>query len=321
MAKELSGIAVAGSILVDEINHILKYPEIGTLSNITKIERSVGGLVPNDGVDIKKICPSLPVYAYGKIGKDDKGEYVIDTFKKQGIDYSNVKVDENEATSFTEVMSIDGGERTFFTYMGASGKFGYDDIDFDNIKAKIFHLGYFLLLDKIDEGDGLKILKKLKEIGVETSIDLVSSAVGDYKKVIPCLKFVDYLIINEIEAANLLGEERSEDLKSLAIKLKNLGVIQKVIIHKEDNACIYDGESYIELNSLNVPKEDIKGKTGAGDAFCSGCLVEIYGGKSNREILDFGIKVAAMSLSSVSATDGVLSKEEIIKYTEKYDRR
>lgn len=321
MNKELKGIAVAGSILVDEINHISTYPRVGTLSRINKVESSVGGLVSNDGINIKKINPEIPVYAYGKIGGDEKGKYVIDTFNKAGIVTSNIRTDDESKTSFTQVMSVDGGERTFFTYPGASGKFGYDDIDFDNISAGIFHLGYFLLLEKIDNGDGEEILKRLKESGIETSIDLISSASGGYERVLPCLKYVDYLIVNEIEASGLCGTENCHDLQILAKKLKELGVIKKVIIHKEDKACVYDGGSYLELNSLEIPAREIKGKTGAGDAFCSGCLTEIYRGGTNEEILDFGIRAAAVSLSSANATDGIKTKKEIIKKTNRYDRK
>ena len=72
---EMNGIAVAGSSLVDEINIIKEYPAMGRLTQVYGVNRSVGGLVPNVGVDIKRIAPDLSVYAYGKVGKDDKAEF------------------------------------------------------------------------------------------------------------------------------------------------------------------------------------------------------------------------------------------------------
>ena len=65
---ERSGIAVAGSILVDKIKGISAYPECGQLVQIISQEKAVGGLVPNVGIDLKKIDPTLPVFAYGKVG-------------------------------------------------------------------------------------------------------------------------------------------------------------------------------------------------------------------------------------------------------------
>ncbi|MDY2900574.1 MAG: carbohydrate kinase family protein, partial [Candidatus Borkfalkiaceae bacterium] len=201
-----------------------------------------------------------------------------------------------------------------------SADFGYDDIDFDKITAKIFHLGYFLLLEKVDNGDGVKILRELKKRGIKTSIDLVSSTADAYEKVLPCLPFVDYLIINELEAAALCKSDNTGDLRFLAEKLQTMGVKEGVIIHKEDKACFL-GESYAEINSLIVPDELFKGKTGAGDAFCAGALTEIYAGATPQTILETGIRAAAASIMQANATDGVKTKSEIYEITRSFKRR
>ncbi|MBO4468286.1 MAG: carbohydrate kinase family protein, partial [Clostridia bacterium] len=198
------GIAVVGSILVDEINAVSKYPSEGELTRITAVKKAVGGCVPNVAVDLKKISPQLNVFAVGKVGNDENGQYVSNVLDANGVNTDMITVSD-EKTSFTQVISVSGGQRTFFTYPGASADFGNDDIDYENLEADIFHLGYFLLLQKIDEGDGLKILKKIKEKGIKTSIDLVSENSDRYKCVLPCLPFTDYLIINELEAGRLTG--------------------------------------------------------------------------------------------------------------------
>lgn len=314
------GIAVAGTALVDEINMIGGYPEIGRLAKIRHVSRSVGGLVPNVGLDIKHIAPGLPVYAFAKTGRDEKGSFLIDKLRENGLDVSGVSQSETLGTSFTQVMSVEGGERTFFTYAGASADFGYRDIDFDNLTAKIFHLGYFLLLDKVDQGDGVKILKELNAKGIRTSIDLVSSVSGGYEKVVPCLPYVDYLIVNELEAAALCGTEDPEDLRGSAERLKALGVRKSVIIHKAEKAC-YLGEKYAEAASLILPRELFRGKTGAGDAFCAGCLAEIYEDAEPERILETGIRAAAASIMQANATDGVKTRNEIYEITKNFKRR
>lgn len=316
----MNGIAVAGSALVDEINIIKEYPAMGRLTQVYGVNRSVGGLVPNVGVDIKRIAPDLSVYAYGKVGKDDKAEFLLDALRRNGVNADGIKRAETLGTSFTQVMSIEGGERTFFTYAGASADFGFDDIDFDKITAKIFHLGYFLLLEKVDNGDGVKILRELKKRGIKTSIDLVSSTAGGYEKVLPCLPYVDYLIINELEAAALCGEKDTENLRNLAEKLKAKGVRESVIIHKAEKAC-YLGEKYVEANSLIVPQELFKGKTGAGDAFCAGVVTEIYEIAAPEQVLETGIRAAAASILQANATDGVTTKSEIYEITKNFKRR
>ena len=146
--SERKGIAVAGTVLLDKINEISAYPASGELTQIKGIKYAAGGCVPNVACDIKRMRNSLDVSALGKIGKDGEGKFLIDFFKENGINTDGVVLCD-DLTSFTDVMSIVGGQRTFFTYPGASSSYGIDDIDFSRLEAKILHLGYFLLLGQI----------------------------------------------------------------------------------------------------------------------------------------------------------------------------
>ena len=314
-------IAIAGSILVDKINEISAYPKEGELTKILKVEKSVGGCVPNVAIDIKKICPELVVKAVGKIGDDEDGEFVKQELAKQGVDITSVSTCQDK-TSFTEVMSVKGGQRTFFTYPGASSEFGYDDVDFDKIDAKMLHLGYLLLLDRIDNGDGVKVLKNAKEKGVITSIDLVSENSRRYTQIIPCLPYVDNLIINEIEASGITGiEPKRENLIAMAKSLKEKGVKERVIIHTSDvSVCVSNNGEYY-LPSFDLPKEFIVGTTGAGDAFCAGALVAICENKNEMEILEFASSSAVVALSTADATSGLCQKDEIINSCKTFKRK
>ncbi len=312
----MKGIAVAGTILVDKIHTVDGYPKEGRLEQIRDTKLSVGGLVPNVGIDLKAISPDLPVVAYGRVGKDGDGEYLLSKLKEGGMVASKVVLDENLHTSFTDVISVSGGERTFFTYAGASGEFGYGDIDFDALDVKMFHLGYFLLLNKVDEGDGARILAELQKRGVTTSIDLVSEQSSRYEGVRPCLKFVDNLFVNELEGAALAGVSADADLGVIAKKLQAFGVRERVIIHKTEESVCLRGGKLTRLPSFKLPKGWIVGKTGAGDAFTAGCLTAIYEGKTDEEILDFARRCAAMSLRSENAVDAMRTKKEIYTVTE-----
>jgi len=226
------------------------------------------------------------VYAVGKVGNDDAGRYALSVMKNEGVDVSLVRVSESDRTSFTDVMSVRGAQRTFFTYPGACATFGYDDIPWDALSAKMLHLGYFLLLEKVDAGDGLKILMEAKSRGILTSIDLVSENSDRYACVLPCLPYVDNLIINELEAGKLAGiEPTHENLPKIAEKLLSLGVRERVIIHMPEEGLCATREGIVRLPSCQLPKGYVKGKTGAGDAFCSGALIGILKDYTPEQIL------------------------------------
>ncbi len=316
-----SGIALCGNLLVDQINVIRAYPNAGELTKIVGLDKAVGGCVPNVGIDLKKICPSLTVRAMGNIGGDDNGAYIKEVLSREGLDLSGVKV-VDDATSFTQVMSIPGGQRTFFTYAGADGSLCAEDLDFSEDPPAILHLGYFLLLKKVDEGEGLRILQKAIEAGVETSIDLVSENSDRYSLVLPCLPYTDYLIINELEAGKLTGTAPVPELLPLiAMKLKELGVRKKVIIHMPERAICCSEEGLTVVPSYEVPGEYIVGTTGAGDAFCAGALYAIYEGRTDKEILEFASSTAVAALSSADATSGLRTEAEIMEYCKQFRRK
>lgn len=309
----MAGIAVAGSILVDKINEISAYPSVGELTQIRAVKRAVGGCVPNVAIDLKTLSPETDIYAIGKVGADDEKTFLLRELGDRGIDLSGIRVSRKERTSFTEVMSIVGGQRTFFTYPGASAAFGLSDMNFESFKADLLHLGYFLLLDKVDGGDGEKILAKAKSLGIKTSIDLVSENSDRYKLVIPCLKYTDNVIINESEAGKIADIEPTEDnLKAIAEKIMNYGIGERVIIHMPAlSVCLSKDGTYTTLPSYDLPKGFIQGTTGAGDAFCAGALLGIYLGKSDEEILAIASKAAVGALSAADAVSGMKSLSEL----------
>ena len=229
---------------------------------------------------------------------------------------------QGEKTSFTEVMSVPGGQRTFFTYAGASAAFGSEHVSFEENCPKMLHLGYFLLLERVDNGEGLKILQGAKEYGVETSIDLVSENSDRYALVRPCLPYTDYLIINELEAGKLTGlEPCAENLEKMARELRAMGVRKKVIIHMPDCAVCLSDDGYCCVASYALPDGYIQGTTGAGDAFCAGALTGIYYGWSDREILEFASASAVMALGSPDATSGLATLDEIRAFCSRFERK
>ena len=307
----MDGIAVAGTILVDKINEISAYPNAGELTQIQSVMQAVGGCVPNVGIDLKRMRPDLTVKAVAKVGKDDDGAFLKRVLVENGVLIDDVRECEDK-TSFTEVMSVKGGQRTFFTYAGASAQFGFDDFDFENLQVKMLHLAYFLLLDKVDAGDGLRVLQEAKKRGIKTSIDLVSENSNRYALVLPCLPFVDNLIINEVEASALTGiEPKAENLQKIAQKLMDYGVQERVIIHMPDLGVCLSKNGFSYLPSLELPKGFIKGTTGAGDAFCAGALIGIYENESDEEILQRASLAATAALSETDAISGMKDEKTI----------
>lgn len=332
------GITIAGNILADIVKRVDCYPEKGMLANVTSISRAVGGCAPNTAIDLSVIDRQLPLSVIGRIGDDEYGRFLLYQLARYGIDTEGVRVSANTPTSFSDVISLPTGERTFFHARGANAEFCPEDVDISALKCSILHIGYIHLLDAFDAPDkeyGTVMARFLKDVqaqGVKTSIDVVSDSTADYKaRIVPVLKYTDYAILNEIESCSIWGvSPRKEDgsvhienIRDTMERMAQCGVREKVIVHcKEAGFCldVKTGE-FTVVASLNIPPEEIKGSVGAGDAYCAACLYGLYKGYNDKKILEFASAAAACNLFAENSVDGMKSAAEIEKLPEKYGRK
>lgn len=332
------GIVIAGNMLTDIVKNISVYPEIGTLAHVEDISQAVGGCAPNTAVDLAKIDPQLPVSVCGTVGMDENGRYILSTLQMNGVNVDRVVSLPDASTSFTDVMSMPTGERTFFHKKGANALFSPKHIDIKSLNCDILHIGYILLLDQFDAEDAeygtvmARFLHQVQRRGIKTSIDVVSDNNADYgKKIIPALRYCDYVIINEIECCGIWnlpsrkanGAMDRESIRLAMQKTADCGVNSKVIVHCKEAGFVLDVPSgeFSEVASLKIPKEQIKGSVGAGDAFCAGSLYALYHQYPDRKLLEFASAAAACNLFAANSVDGMKPRDEIFAMCEKYERQ
>ncbi len=276
--------------------------------------------------------------ALGLVGDDERGKSIISECEKLKIDTAQLSKTSSSHTSYTDVMSVmRTGKRTFFHQRGANAFLDTTHFNFEISNAKIFHLGYLLLLDKLDiiEPDGntgaSHIFKQAKEIGLITSADLVSERSDRFTKIVPCaLPYIDYLFVNEFEAEMLSGIQTTttngeisiDQCTAAASKILELGVQQAVILHFPAGAIALNKYgNRIFQPSIKVPSGDIKGAVGAGDAFAAGVLMGIHENWPMENCLKIGVCAAASSLFDVTSSEGILSFNDCFLLAEKYGYR
>lgn len=326
---ERKGIIGVGNWIVDSVKFITVYPQKGNLTNIVGQDQGLGGCAHNVLADLASLKSGLPLYAGGCIGDDEYGRMCLDACDRLGIDSANIKVLPGEATSFTDVMSeIEGGRaRTFFHCRGANAKLTVEQVLDCKCPARIFHLGYLLLLDGLDKEDpeygvaAARALDGLSKQGYETSVDVVSEEGDRYQKVVlPCLPYTDYFIVNEVEAEKSLGITLRRDdgtidmgdVENAARALLDKGVRKMVVIHFPEGGVVAtkDGRC-CSAPSFSPAKEEIVSTVGAGDAFCAGSLYAIHEGYNLEDLLDFASACARFNLFSSTSTGGAPTIETV----------
>jgi sugar/nucleoside kinase (ribokinase family) len=321
------GIISGGNLIMDYVKIIDILPQAGMLANIESIQACPGGAPHNCLVDIAKFDTGIPLYAMGLVGDDETGRKIVDTFTANGIDTSLIGMTRQALTSYTDVMTVkSNGARTFFHYRGANQFLDETHFAGITIDARIFHLGYLLLLDALDARDdqfgtkAAKVLCMLKSKGYETSVDVVSEESSRYKDIVmPSIRYIDYFTINEVEAERITGIAirmngaiDHDKLRAAADAIMSCGIGKQLVIHfPEGGVCMTASGEYHYEPSIAVRPEDIKGTVGAGDAFCAGILYGVHEGLSIQDMLTTAHASAHFNLKDPTSTGGAVSMKRI----------
>ena len=222
------------------------------------------------------------------------------------------------------------GTRTFFHHHGANALFGGEQVEKIKAEAKIFHLGYLLLLQRMDAADeeygivAARVLDGVQRRGYLTSVDVVSEEGDRFREVnLPCLKYMSYFIVNEIEAGacfghslrDAQGEILLDEVEAAARFLLEQGVNDAVVIHFPEGGfgMKASGEKCFEP-SFRVAASEIVSSVGAGDAFCAAMLYALHEELPLSRALQTANAAARFNLYNATATDGAPTLREIEEF-------
>ena len=331
------GFACAGNWIIDHVHLIDRYPREEGLAFIRDEAMSSGGCAYNVSCDLRAIDPDLPLYAIGVVGEDEDGHFILDDCHQRDIDTFQLVVSADAPTAHTEVMfSQASNRRSFFYHPGANTLLEAAHFDFDHCLAKWLHLGYLLLLEKLDLPDkefgtnSGRVLHLAKAAGLTTSVDVVTVESDKYQRlVLPALPQVDYLIINEIEAERATGIKTREaadlikdGVAAAAEKLLEAGVNRVVSIHFPEGgfAAGRDG-TVCWQGALELPPAKIHNTTGAGDAFCAGFIYSCYNEWPMQKCLQMAVCCAAGNIGVATSSGGMLIKEKNLNLLQQFTCR
>lgn len=332
------GIACGGVWVVDTVKVIDHYPPENSIAYVTEMSKGGGGLAHNVVIDLASFDSSLPLHALGLIGNDANGDYLAGLCRGfPNISLDQLRRTDQAGTSYTDVFSVKGsGRRTYFHYKGTNKLFEPGHVDVAKLPVRMFHLGYLLLMDAMDQPDAkfgtvaARLLAQLQDQGIRTSIDLVSENSNRFTQIVPpALKYTDYCIINDWEAEKLTGialrvggKLIPENLAKIGAAILAFGVRDLVVIHFPEGGYLR-AKSGVEIlqPSLAVTDDFIVGSAGAGDAYCAGILYGLYHGWDHARTLRFATCAGAMNLSDLTTTGGSKSWQEILQMEKRFPYR
>lgn len=335
-SKHAQGIIVGGNWILDEVKVVDTFPAEQALANIVDEYSSNGGSAYNVLINLSRLGATFPLEAIGLVGKDSAGKRIVAHCIRHGINISQLHKTPDAPTSYTVVASVkETGKRTFFHHRGANSLLDASYFNFSASQAKIFHLGYLLLLDQLDRvlqdarTGASYVLEMAKKEGLITSIDLVSEQSNRFSDIVPpSLPFVDILFLNEYEASKLSGidlmhvvnpADAAELCEAIFKLLFSMGVREWVIIHWSKGVWAgHKSGSRHYQKCLDLPDGFVVGANGAGDALAAAVLFGVHEGWSMKDCLELGVCTAAASLSHATCSDGIKNYQECLALGKMY---
>ena len=329
-----AGILCFGTVTVDQGKVIDHYPAREHLALISDVSKSTGGPGLNLAIDLRRLDKDLIIQIVGAVGGDANADYLLGECDKYRIDTSDMQKFPGISTPFTDCMvEKHGGKRTFFFHSGSGDLLDSEKVDLDKHDVKVLHVGaagVHKLMDQDFNGETrwVRFLRQARERGIHTNMEMVSLAPDILKKlVLPCLPYLDSVIINEVEAGMLtdIKYEKAdnvppldwEKLEQMALGLIKLGVKKFAVIHTPLGVVAVDKDGNVfRQGSVAVPDEVVISTTGAGDAVTAGVMYGVFHDWDLAKSIKAGVACAAMCIMDAHTSEGIKPINETLAAAE-----
>lgn len=277
----------------------------GGKTEAEEIAMQTGGSATNVAVGLARLglAPAVIV----RVGGDFFKERIIDNLKLEGVDISQLQEDEKAATALSVILVAADGGRSIITSRGAAAKIDSRKIDWEKVGgADWLQIGP--LGGNISLVEDVTAFARSKKIGVGWNPGKVE--LGEKERVFRLLPKIDLLVVNRMEAAQLL-RRNYEDMKEMAVKILKQGGSRVVITDGKRGAGVASEGRWMFASAFKTKSVD---DTGAGDAFVAGIVAGLVLGKDLETALRMGLANGASEVTAVGAKSGLLRKREMTKW-------
>jgi ribokinase len=296
-------IVVIGSINMDLVLRVPRMPLPGETLAGSRFMTIPGGKGANQAVACARLsAPGTPVAMVACVGGDAFGRQMRASIVANGIDDRFIADIDDEATGIASIMVDDRAQNSIVLAAGANGRL--DVAHLERARALI-------------ESAAIVLLQL--EVPIATVVHAVELAHGLGKTMVlnpapaqplppALLGKIDYLILNEIEAA-MLAEEDSADIPMLADRLHGLGSRNVVVTLGEKG--VYGSFEKAGKRHQEAKKVRAVDTTAAGDTFIGGFIAALAQGRDEFEAIAYGQAAAALSVTRAGAQTSIPMRDEV----------
>jgi ribokinase len=299
----MTDVFVMGSINQDFVLKVERRPQPGETVTNAKLSTHNGGKGANQAAAAALLGASVAFL--GRVGDDEFGEPLVQALQEKGIDTSLVERASGNSTGAAFITVTPDGENAITVAPGANRSLTPEDVD-----AAADAIGDARVFVAQMEIPVQSVLRAV-EISAQKDTRALVNLAPTFEVPQELLKKLDPLVVNEHEAAFLLGREVEgvDGALSAAPELLSSGPRSAVITIGEDGAVLADGES---VDHLPAPEVEVVDTTGAGDAFVGALATQLARGASLREAVAYAVRAGAAAVTKEGA-QGALPTPEVVE--------
>lgn len=293
-------ITVVGSLNVDHTLRVPRIPAPGETLTSSSMLTCFGGKGANQAVAAARAGGKVSMI--GCVGQDAFGTQYLDHLQSEDVNTSGVlRTDTPTGSAFIAV--DDRGENTIIVNPGANHEITPKDIDKN---APLIRESAALLLQLECP---LTVVKRSAEVAREAGVRIVINPSPWTADFITAAIPVDVLIVNENEAAMLLGKPLQLAIQDIEGALQNTGCAVLVITRGADSTLALSlDHGVIEVAPPKVVPVDT---VGAGDSFAGALAVALAEGVELEQALRFANAAGALATQKAGAQPAIPTRQDI----------
>jgi ribokinase len=299
----MAEVFVLGSINQDFVLKVDRRPQPGETVTNAELSTHNGGKGANQAAAAALLGASVTFL--GRVGDDEFGEPLVQALGEKGIDTSLVERASDASTGAAFITVTPDGENAITVAPGANRSLTPQEVD--AASGAIGNARVLVAQMEIPVETVLRAVEVASERGTRALVNLAPT----FEVPRGLLERLDPLVVNEHEAAFLLGSEVEgvDGALSAAPELLSLGPRSAVITIGEAGAVFADGES---VEHILAPKVDVVDTTGAGDAFVGALATWLARGASLKEAVAYAVRAGAAAVTREGA-QGALPTPEVVE--------
>ncbi|HKH11896.1 MAG TPA: ribokinase [Rubrobacter sp.] len=299
----MADVFVMGSINQDFVLKVERRPKPGETVTDAVLSTHNGGKGANQAAAAALLGASVAFL--GRVGDDGFGGPLVRALEDKGVETALVAEAPGSSTGTAFITVTADGENAITVAPGANRRLAPDDVD----AARGAIGGATVLVAQMEVPR--ETVARAVEVAGEVGTRVILNLAPPFEVPRAVLEGLDVLVVNEHEAAFLLGEgvDGVDGAMAAAPRLVSLGPASVVVTVGADGAVFADGAN---AGHVPAPEAEVVDTTGAGDAFVGALAVRISRGDSLEEAAAYAARAGAAAVTREGA-QGALPTPDVLE--------